>query len=690
MLPIPGNNCCRHISLKNPKLKILTPRRKQASMMELSLGKPYGIQLGAFSIASDSFPDGIRGNQALDVLLVAHGMTYSKRPVQWTQRDIDNILQLGTELHIETSHVSIKKLSQLSKGFTHKCQFIQVTMSEPIVVGKVMTMSERSMDLLTGLEKFFTQHKQGILQTPELDLYIMYRQAFFVFDPRGRTIDCESSPNGEAALMVLANLHNVYHLILNLSKINIKSPFKISTVGVTQMMNSENSPEKFTAASGNPSRVCRTNDFKVVDDNAAYLRGSLHLGSGVFGMSRNKHHLTTAIMAMVYAKIDPPNSWSSSTLDRVLHFGSKLYSDCIEFGPIRNLKLSDIPSKFYIGEVYQASITISPFLDRIGLKNTRFFCDSAVTKALRDILQNSPFHSLLMQVDNVTYAIWQMTSSNVFYFFDGHQNDVDGNRDMYEGSAFMFMVGSIDKLCAFVWSRLNKLQKSPKSTLYIHGMKIFNLKQLSEKQQKSKPMLRLRKTEYIKPMTPEIAETYQDSPSIVDSFAPVLTSKQILKMQEELSEKSQKPNEVVEEKLSSESITNEFSEETVQLVLGTFSEILMGVVDDEAASVGTTKTKHERQPRRVSVERKPRKCGWKLVKVIEEDEEENAPVVKSKVRFYKSFIKVFRQNTFLSIAECCDQRKPEPKLISNLHITAGKLLRVSIRKHLNWHTISMQ
>lgn len=628
--PIPGN-CCRHISLKNSKLKILTPRRKQASMMEISLGKPYGIQLGAFSISSDGFPEGVRGNQALDVLLVAHGMSYSKRPVQWTQRDIDNILQLGTELHIETSHVSIKKLSQLSKGFTHKCQFIQVTTSEPIVVGKVMTMSERSMDLLTGLEKFFTQHKQGILQTPELDLYIMCRQAFFVFDPRGRTIDCESSPNGEAALMVLANLHNVYHLILNLSNVNIKSPFKICTVEVTQLMSSENSPEKFTAASGNPSRVCRTDDFKVVDDNTAYLRGSLHLGSGVFGTSRNKHHLTSAIMAMVYAKIDPPNSWSASTLDRVLHFGSKLYSDCIECGPVRNLKLPDIPSKFYIGEVYQASIVIAPFLQRIGLKDTRFFCDSPVTKALRNILQNSSFRCLLMQAENVSYAIWQMMTSDVYYFFDGHQNDVDGNRDMFEGSACLFMVGSINKLCALVWSRLNKLQKSPKSILYIHGMKILEVKKLSEKQQKSKPKLRVRKTECIKPMTPEIAETYQDSPSTVDSVAPVLTSQQILKMREELAEKSQHPFKAVEEKVSSHSIINEFSEETVQLVLGTFSEILMGVVEDESASEGTTKTMHEWQPR--CAERKPRKCGWKLVKVIEEDEEEKASVGKSKVSF---------------------------------------------------------
>lgn len=569
----------------------------------MTLGKPYGIQLGSLDIGNEYFHEDFRNKQALDVLLVAHGMTYMKSPVHWTQHDIDKILIVGTELYKETNDVEIDKLSQLTKGFTYKNLFIQVTMSEPIVVGKVMTMTDRSMDLQMGLQKFFSKHQYGILQTPNLEVYIMYKKAIFVFDPRVRTMECERSSKGEAALMAFTRFDNVYHLLINLSKINIKGPFKICAVTVTQVTDSNNYPEKFSAASGNPSRKCRGDDYKFMNRQVAYLQGSLNLGSRVFGSCSNKQHLTTAIMTIVYAKIDPPNSWSSAILDRVLHFGTKLYTSCLEDGPIRNLTLTDIPSKFYVGDVYRVAITIAPFLKRVKIEQTRLFCDNPITKVLKNIIDTSTFRCLLLQIDNFTYAIWQMMSTDVFYFFDGYQKDVAGNRDRYEGTSCLFMTENIDRLCEIVVNRVTKTPRSENSTLNIHGMKVVELTKLSEKEQKCKPRLRLMKMDCIRPMSGDESRKFEDSPSTVDSVAPILTAKEILKLREKQTFEKPQHRQITD--LNSPSLVcckqklyddimspvdekpslilrNDFSRDTFEVVRAVQSEIVRKALDGES------------------------------------------------------------------------------------------------------------
>ena len=338
----------------------------------MTLGKPYGIQLGSVHIGDDYFQEDLRNKQALDVLLVAHGMTYIKSPVCWTRNDIDKILIVGTELYNQTKDIEIDTMSQFTKGFTVKNQFIQVTVSDPFVEGEIITMNDDSTDLQNGLKLFLSQHKQGILMTPEIDVYIERNKMVYVFDPRGRTMDCERSSEGEAGLMAFGKINNLYHLLVNLSCINVKSTFKICPVTVTKITDSEKA-EKFMAVSGNPMIKCREDDYKIINKRVAYLQGSLHLNSEIFSKLSGNQHLPTAIMAMVYSKIDPPNSWSSAVLDRVLHFGAKLYSICIEDGPIRNLALTEIPSHFYVGDIYCVGIAIAPVLKRVGIVKTRLF-----------------------------------------------------------------------------------------------------------------------------------------------------------------------------------------------------------------------------------------------------------------------------------------------------------------------------
>lgn len=533
----------------------------------MTLGQPYGIQLGVINVCGNYFPEEVRNKQSLDVILVAHGATYLKPAVQWTQHDVDSILMVGTELYKETKDVNIDELTQLTKGLTYRKHFIQVKKSVPIVEGSVMTVEKCSMDLFKGLDKFFTQHKQGILQTTNLDLYIAKRKAFFVFDPRGRTTDCVRSSEGKAALMVFERLENVYHLILNLSEVNVNDAFKICSLTVNQFMKSKHSPVKFSVFTGNQSRRCRSDDYNLIDD-VAYLRGSLHLYNEVFGGCRGKQSLTTAIMAMVYAKIDPPNSWDTTVFDRVLHFGTQLYSDCLQ-DDSGNLALRDILSKFYVGDFYRAGIAIGPFLRRLTLKPA-LYCDEPVAATLKFLLETTSFHCFLLQTGNHFFATWQMRSSDAFYFFDGQQKDVCGNMDRSEGTPCLFMIGSIERLGELIVKRLLKLPKSTNRTVFIHGLKIIELTKLSKKEQKCKPRFRLSKTDCVRPMTVDESNMCQESPSTVDSaLSPSLVSCKAKIYEEDTMSTAKEKISMIER--------NDFPRETVEFVQGIHSDILQEI-----------------------------------------------------------------------------------------------------------------
>lgn len=525
-------DCARRFNLKNPELKIFAPRRNQMSDMSLSLRRPYGIQLGSFNIGSQCFAQKFQRKHALDVVLVAHGMASLQDAVCWSQQDIDNILLLGTELHKQTSEVVIDKLSQLTKGFTYQKQTVQVTMSEPVIVGRLLTFDEHSVDLRHGLEKFFNQHKQGILQAPGLDLYVsLKRQTFFVFDPEGRTIDCVRCKTGEAAFMIFSCLDNVFHLIFNLSGIEVKSPFKICKVEVTQIMEAKHSPEKFYASSGNPNSKPRSDDYKLLNDQVAYLQGSVHFNSiALFGKCGNKQQLTSSIMAIVYAKIDPPNSWSKVQLDRVLHFGTQLYRELLQGEPTKNITLLDIPSKFYIGNFYRIGISLVPFTKRVKLARTRVFCDNSITKALRCLFEKAMFRCFLLQLGINTFAVWQMATTEVFYFFDGQQRDLNGHLDHNEGTSILFMTANLEKLCSLVVQRVMSQPQAANATLEVHGIKVVEISKLTEKEKKCKKGFRVKKLDHLRPMTPEIAKTFEEPPSTVDSITAVLTNDQIKRM----------------------------------------------------------------------------------------------------------------------------------------------------------------
>lgn len=491
------------------------------------LGKSYGIQLGSLSIEDEFFPVEIRGKQALDVLLVAHGFSSMKAPVNWSQNDIDSILNLGSELFKSTKHETIDKLSGGTKGFTLNKTFIEVSMSEPVYIGIISSVNDRSMNLSKALNSFFKQHKSGIFQSSTVDLYItMIDSAVVVFSPRGRSMDCNVSSCGEAALMVFQSIENLSYLITHQSDIDDLTQFELRVVSIDHVTDSKYAAKKFAVI----KRKVRPIEFQPFSNRVLILRGNLHLRSKIFEHIDGRQHLTASVMSMIYAKIDPPCSWSSNILDRVLHFGTKFYLDCIGNGPLRDLKLIDIPSEFYVGDAYRAKIAIVPLLKTVEIMSNGLFCDDTITKAIKSVFDLS-FRCLLLQIDNVSISIWQMKmNGNFFFLYDGYQKDPNGISDYYDGRATLLMFTSLDDLCKNVSERIGKNTFSSSSKMCVHGLRVIELLPLgtkaSNKQHGKLPKLVMRKFQPVHPLSASCANLIEDSPSKQDSIAPLLTTDQ--------------------------------------------------------------------------------------------------------------------------------------------------------------------
>lgn len=160
-----------HIVDKN--YAILTQKiKKIPKLNDLSLGTPYGIQLGLRNLINEGTTD-LKALHAVDIVLVAQAISCLKHPANWNNKDIDQILLIGAELRRKTENFYIEPLKQFTKGFPYRDKFLQVTCSEPIIVGKIVTVGDRSMDLYNGLNKFFASYQSAYFSTSTLDLYIM-------------------------------------------------------------------------------------------------------------------------------------------------------------------------------------------------------------------------------------------------------------------------------------------------------------------------------------------------------------------------------------------------------------------------------------------------------------------------------------------------------------------------------------
>lgn len=404
-----------------------------------------------------------RTKQGLACCFMAFGFSYIYPEIEWSTQIMNEILIEGNQLYLDSTDDGTAP-NPILKKFHIKDVTLELTLSDPDVIGTLESYDQRVCDIVQGLRMFFRYNKAGIFQCEDLEMLIWRKGPFFIYDSNGRTSRAERDMlEGRSALISLVKIENLIYFILNICGLGNRSPFQITCIKMIKLFrvthdSDEGEPPKMTNF-----REC---DWEVKEKSHAILFGKYHIGDRLWGDYRNKQSLPVSIMCMVYSKIDPPNTWTKKILHKVLYLGNKLYRECINRnGPAMQVSIKDLPGIFNIGQ-FQAKIAIQPFIYNCILeRNSR-----DAQKFIINYFNKKQY--MLVQLKGASFGVYE--KHGVFYMFDGFKRDKNGCIAGEKcGAACLHMFSVLNDLCRLLFKNL--IQLAPEDSFYIHGFEIIDI-----------------------------------------------------------------------------------------------------------------------------------------------------------------------------------------------------------------------
>lgn len=299
------------------------------------------------------------------------------------------------------------------------------------------------------------------------------RVCYYIFDPAGRDSRAYSNfANGQAALMNVKDVVSVAEVLLARSILEDQK-FVLAPVKVLKMAD-EKSEEDFESDKELTQAEKAMMGYRILNENCAIVNANMHLGDRCFEEAKFRQALPISIVAMTYAKISPPNTWFSKTLDKILRLGNKLYIDCTHPKVMIDITIDNIPNEIVIGP-YACEIII--YRERVkGQLYTTKECLLNIKTGLEEFFSHE-YNCGILEFNNYTLAVWRQ--KDMFYLFDAYPRTTDGLRVMKGGKACCLMLLNPETMAdAFIknWDYL------PATTqFYIHAFKVLKLKKIEPK-----------------------------------------------------------------------------------------------------------------------------------------------------------------------------------------------------------------
>lgn len=209
--------------------------------------------------------------------------------------------------------------------------------------------------------------------------------------------------------------------------------------------------------------------YRILNENCAIVNANMHLGDRCFEEAKYRQALAIAIMAMTYAKISPPNTWHTKTLDKILRLGNKLYVDCSNPKVMTDLTIDNIPNEIVVGP-YACEIIIYRERTKGQLFTTKE-CLFNIKTGLKDFFSKE-YNSGILQFNNYSIAIWRQ--KDMYYLFDPYPRTADGLTTTQIGKACVLMLLSPDAMAAALEKNWQYLPVT--TQFYIHAFKVLKLK----------------------------------------------------------------------------------------------------------------------------------------------------------------------------------------------------------------------
>lgn len=296
---------------------------------------------------------------------------------------------------------------------------------------------------------------------------------YYVFDPAGRNSKAVSNyATGTAALINVKDATAVADLLLARSILEDQR-YVLAPIKVIRMVD-QKSDEDFEVDRELTQAEKASMSYRILDENRAIVNANMHLGDRCFEDSKFRQSLPIAITAMTYAKISPPNTWYSKTLDKILLLANKMFLDFSPSKGMVDLTIDNIPNEIRLGP-YSCEIII--YRDRVkGQLFTTKECIFNMRTGLQEFFKND-YNSGILDFSGYKIAVWRQ--KDMFYMFDPYPRTNDGERALKNGKACCMMVLNTDTMAEVF---INIWEYLPQTTLFsIHAFKVLKIKKKSPK-----------------------------------------------------------------------------------------------------------------------------------------------------------------------------------------------------------------
>ncbi|CAH2003558.1 unnamed protein product [Acanthoscelides obtectus] len=422
----------------------------------------FGSKEGSMHQGDASFSENIRNRQGICMPVAAYCFSILKHPNRWTTENIDQILEYGNNLCIESAkHCHIHNLEaelkpqQLIKYCVLGDKKIRFIVEEPEVTGYIRSDNKRVFNLTKALNIFFARQNAGILKTQDLSIAMWKDKYYYLFDARPRTRDLYVASGGTA---IMANFYDIPSLVtVFLDRSNFGNwPFLIYPIKVTKVLNRDDPEPKSQIGLESMST------FNVLNEQKAVCLGSFDLSDKCFDFARNKQSLPMSVVSLVYSRITPPSAWHRSTIDKIMIIGNQLYLECIECESIVELRLDSLPAIFTVGpylvEIY---IYANVFVDFI-YKN----CCCQLKSTLEEYFETST--NSILQIGKCYLGVWKQR--NMYFCFDPYPRNKEGFQ-CRNGAACVSMHTTIESLVYTITTNFDERDV----IFYIHALKVCKI-----------------------------------------------------------------------------------------------------------------------------------------------------------------------------------------------------------------------
>ncbi|XP_034103654.1 uncharacterized protein LOC117567651 [Drosophila albomicans] len=370
--------------------------------------------------------------QDLTTYLKAFALIYVLPEEEWTAEYIDKLLLEGEQLFQTTcsedddhadgpehqANIGDSPEQPIKRNFKLEGHNFTLELKSPYKGEKKKPSSQRPQHIIRNLkpvlQEFFRSAHYCMLLTKAGYLLIWRRRkVYFVMDVKGRRReDLVSVRHGVAMLICLQSIDKVVHLITQLSPVSYTDKFYIRELAVVRLV-TPNGRVFMRESDSQPV------EYKVINQNYAYLTSHLHLSLNPDKKLRNRSSVVVAVAAILASKIEHPASWSTSMFDRLICYGVEICRSCWTDKRV-SIDLSNFPSQLRLGQfVVELKLGSNVFT---GL--WRYSDDIQKDNKLeREIQQTLKAHcNALFQINSQTYAMW--VKENFYYLLDPYRHTV--------------------------------------------------------------------------------------------------------------------------------------------------------------------------------------------------------------------------------------------------------------------------